>query len=252
MELFQELEKFGLEGKKAKVYLALLELGQANIHRIAQKAGIKRTTAYDIVDQLMRDDLARYVKAGKRTLIAAESPEKLKQVFEYKLSALDRLLPELRSFYNLSLTKPKISMFEGKEGILKLYYETLANPEANIYSFTEATGALENLGESAQQYIHSRAKAKIPAWVIAPDTSANRKYQSRDQKELRQTKLIPANQYPFGVEIDMFDQKIAIMSFTKTEMIGVLIESPELYKTMKSIFDLCWNLLPPYKPNQTQ
>ena len=48
----EKLEQIGLDPKEAKVYLAMLELGETTVARIAQKSKIKRTTAYDLVDSL--------------------------------------------------------------------------------------------------------------------------------------------------------------------------------------------------------
>ena len=47
MSLKSELRQFGLDEKKASIYLALLELGQAKAKEIAAKAQILRPTAYD-------------------------------------------------------------------------------------------------------------------------------------------------------------------------------------------------------------
>lgn len=40
MSLARELTRFGLDNKKAKVYLAVLELGEAKVSEIAKKAAL--------------------------------------------------------------------------------------------------------------------------------------------------------------------------------------------------------------------
>lgn len=52
MTINKSLEQLGLVGKKADVYLASLELGSASVIEIAKKAGVKRTTCYDILFEL--------------------------------------------------------------------------------------------------------------------------------------------------------------------------------------------------------
>ena len=52
MELIEVLNKTGLHEKEAKVYLALLELGTADVSDIAAKAGVKRPTSYLVLDEL--------------------------------------------------------------------------------------------------------------------------------------------------------------------------------------------------------
>lgn len=247
MELFRELDKLGLEGKKAKVYLAVLEIGEGTVHNIAKKAGLKRTTTYEIIDQLFQEGLVVHVKLGKKTLVTAENPEKIKLKLKDKLETAERLLPELKSFYNSSLVKPRITLYEGEKGIINLYYKTIEKPNVEILAFTAVTEGFESIGEPGQRYINDRVKADIFCRVISPNTPEAQRYQGRDVIEKRKTKLVPAEKFPFGVEINIWDNKIAIMSYTKAEMIGVLIESKELYKTLRSVFELCWSLLPEYK-----
>ncbi|MFA6428527.1 MAG: helix-turn-helix domain-containing protein [Candidatus Buchananbacteria bacterium] len=252
MELSQELAKFGLDGRKGLVYLAILELGQATVHQIALKSGIKRTTCYDIIDQLLLDGLSRQVSSGKRTVITAENPENLKLAYRRKLELVDQLLPELKAFYNLSQTKPKISVFEGREQILLLYRDSLTdNPDKRLYTLTAATELVQSLGPDHEKYIADRVKLGIKVKGIAPDSPEARIYAERGKNELRDVKICPADKYPFGVEIMLYSQKVAIMSIKETELVGILIESQEIHKTLKSIFNLCWDLLPQYLPAET-
>ena len=57
MEPLQILGQSGFKDKKAKVYLACLELGQANAHEIAKKAQVERTSAYALLDSLQDEGL---------------------------------------------------------------------------------------------------------------------------------------------------------------------------------------------------
>jgi sugar-specific transcriptional regulator TrmB len=43
------LEKFGLSKTAAKVYLAMLELGQASADKIAKRAGTYKANTYDSI-----------------------------------------------------------------------------------------------------------------------------------------------------------------------------------------------------------
>jgi len=67
MDLDKSLEKLGLNGKKADVYLAALELGKARVIEIAKKAGVKRTTCYDILLDLERQGLIYETAKKKKT-----------------------------------------------------------------------------------------------------------------------------------------------------------------------------------------
>ena len=57
MALKDDLKEFGLDDKKARVYLALLEMGQAKAHEIAVRARVARPTAYDLLEKLSEEGL---------------------------------------------------------------------------------------------------------------------------------------------------------------------------------------------------
>jgi sugar-specific transcriptional regulator TrmB len=119
------LEKLGLNQKEASVYLALLELGQTSISRIAQKSGVKRTSVYDVLKSLKTKGLVgRTISKGK-TYYFAEDPGVLKEALEEKFTTLEKVMPQLLSITNFLDQKPKIRFYEGKGGIRDIYEETL-------------------------------------------------------------------------------------------------------------------------------
>ena len=60
--ILEKLERFGLSGKKGRFYMAALELGEAPVLTIAERAGIGRTTAYDIMSRLMEEGLLTQIQ----------------------------------------------------------------------------------------------------------------------------------------------------------------------------------------------
>ena len=69
METIDVLERVGLKGKEASVYLALLELGTASVESIAKKAGTKRPTTYLVLDDLQNRGLVSIVPQQKKSCI---------------------------------------------------------------------------------------------------------------------------------------------------------------------------------------
>ena len=56
-ELLNSIKDLGLNDKEAKVYLALLKFGEANVSDIADEAGMKRPTVYVILDEIRKKGL---------------------------------------------------------------------------------------------------------------------------------------------------------------------------------------------------
>ena len=243
MEIKHFLAQFDLIGKKADVYLAILELGSGTVIEIAKKSEVKRTTVYDILLDLEKTGLIYQTTKESKRLFVAEDPEKLKKKLEEKERILDEMLPQLRSFYNIKGIKPKIKFYEGKEGLRQVYSDTL-NYGGEILAFA-SEDVVKVLGmDWANDYLAKRVKRGIRARIILPKTEIiERDFNPLDQKQLRSSKLLSAKKYPFSIEINIYGhQKVALMS--SREEMGIIIEGKEIYNTLKLIFELLWDNLP--------
>ncbi len=117
MSRTNDLAKIGLENKKADVYLALLQLGSASVLEISKKSGIKRPTTYDILQDLLNKKLISQSFQGKKKVFTAENPDNLKWMIQEQENIVERILPELRSYFNIAKEKPRVRYYEGTEGI---------------------------------------------------------------------------------------------------------------------------------------
>ena len=110
--LFQDLQQFGLSEKEARVYMALLEIGEASIGLITKKSGVKRTTVYDVIEELKVSSLVGMIKKEKKTLYFAEDPRSLEGKLEERKESLKRMLPELLSIANFKNQTSKLATFK--------------------------------------------------------------------------------------------------------------------------------------------
>lgn len=254
MDTKTALLEIGLHENQIKVYLALLQMGEGNIHDIAVNAAIKRTTAYSILDVLKTKGLVTYLeKSGHRTYYA-ENPKKVLLYFKNREQDLktqakkfEGLIPELSSIYNVSATKPKIKFYEGVEGLKQVFEETLTlKPNEEILAIATATLIHKVLGDEwAADYLSRRAKGKIKQKAIIEDSPSGRVHQKNDKAESRISRLVPSDKFPFSNEIDIFGNKVMIASFK--DQMGVIIESADVAQTWKAIFDLAWEAAEKYQ-----
>lgn len=239
----KELQKIGLREKESKVYLAILELGHANIQTIAKKSGVKRTTVYDVLEDLKKRGLVSIGGRGKRNIFFAEDPRKIGHDLDDRKHAFARLLPELLSIANLLDKKPRIRYFEGEEGLREVYEDTLRYPDQEIVAWIADEG-LKKMGEDffIEEYDPERKEKKIWIRAIGPDRPNVRAFQALDRQSLRQTKLAKDQECDFDVEIVLYGKsKVGVIAFD--EMIGLIVESTKIYKTLKNIFEMSWTSL---------
>ncbi len=241
--IFKKLTTLGFSEKETAVYLALLELGKRTVSPIARKAGINRTTTYDILGSLINKGLVSV--SGKEPLqeFIAESPNMILNLMEKeveKTTALkqtaESIIPELKSLHNVG-NRPKIRFYEGVEGLKQVYEDTLTSHET-IRAYANVEDTEITLPGYFPKYYQRRSAKGIRIRAIFPDNLMARNRQSHDQEESRETVIIPKDKYFFSPEINIYDNKVMIASWK--EKLGITIESKEIAEAMKSIFELAW------------
>ena len=118
MSLELELKKIGFSDKEAKVYLALLELGEAGVQTIAKKSAVNRATTYVVLEELKKQGIVSTVEKDKKTVFVADAPRALLRMFrtqERKIKEHEedfkKALPELEAIFNTATEKPTEKIF---------------------------------------------------------------------------------------------------------------------------------------------
>lgn len=239
-----QLIYLGFSNKEASVYLALLELGPSTTTEISRRAGINRTTGYDILESLSSDGLVNPIGETKIQKFVAENPDKVIIYLENKIKQGEErlkhaynLLPELFSIYNIE-EKPMVKYYEGIDRIKEVFEDTLTAKD-EIVGYAVGTDAFEAVGEEyLRDYFKRRVVKNIKVRVIAPDDPDTLKVTARDKEELRESYIVPRNLFYFTTETNIYNNKILIMSWK--EKFAVLIESKEIADAQKKVFELAW------------
>lgn len=235
------LKQLGLNENEAKFYLAALELGPATILKLSKKTGLQRSSIYEFMDDLIEKGVIETVISGKRKLYKGTEPEKLKQLLRRQEELLDSIIPELSALMGKGVQRPKIMLFEGTEGIKKVYEDLLDQPEGSEFvAFTSIGDIMSVISETyAASFLSRRAKRNISVKVIVKTDELSKEYISRNKAELRETKAVRAKDFPLSNEINIYQNKVGILSFGD-EKIGVIIESSQIANSMRAIFNLLW------------
>lgn len=237
MDINKILGQFGLDYKEDEVYLALLQLGASKATEIARKAGIKRTTVYDVLASLKIKGLVSEIMKNRKRIFTAEDPAKLDKLIDEKKIALAEIMPILKSMHNTSGTKTKVRYYEGVEGLKDIYRDTL-NYKGLLLAFV-SENIIKHLGKDfADEYKEKRKKAQIEVKMIGPNAKEIKEELKTAAKDSRTARLVPQNKFPFSIEMNIYGSKTAFMSF-KEEM-GVIIESTAIAENMKLLFELAW------------
>ena len=66
-------------------------------------------------------------------------------------------------------------------------------------------------------------------------------FKDREKAEKREVHLVPADKFPMSNEINIYDDKVAIISHK--DLMGVIIQNKQIADTQRSIFKLGWDAL---------
>jgi sugar-specific transcriptional regulator TrmB len=242
MLLEQYLQNIGLDDKEAKLYIAGLQLGPATVQELARASSIKRTTVYEVVDLLINKNLFTVSQKGKRKMFTAQEPDNLLLFLKQRENVLEQIMPDLEALKNTSAQKPAIRVYEGIEGIKQVYMDMLKKPgELSILAAPRPLIAKTIMDFLDNDWEPLRLKNKIKKrWVkINESGEVHRDFTKEDsQNKLETIKFLPANHYPFSVGIYLYRQKTAFVSFHESELVAIVIRSPEINRTMKMVFEM--------------
>lgn len=244
IELKKSLLEIGFSPKEADVYLAILVLGRGTASKIARKAHIVRTTVYDILGSLFDKGLVTLTGKEPKQEYVALSPDQLKDYVAKELEkkqndfkqVKESLVPQLKSIHNVK-NRPKVLFYEGKEGLEKVYEDTLSSHET-IRAYANVSEMHEALPNYFPLYYKRRTEKGIAIKAIFPTNKAGFERAKEDKKEARESALVPADKYYFSPEINIYDNKVMIASWK--EKLGIIIESSEIADAMKKVFELAW------------
>lgn len=245
-EQVKMLTSIGLTDKQAIVYSALLELGEAKMTHIARHARLKRPTVYLVIEELMSLSLVGMVEKGKKKIYSAVHPNRISEILDSRKQQYQEMLPNLIARYGSVRGKPKVQMLEGLNGIKQAYqqaYELLKERENEGLWFGNISFLLEQFPQVIKEYdavLDSLKKYSIRELITGGEVSHTwvQKMQ-QSPKPYHQIKY-----YNDEGGCGMTDQLIVgnkIMLFSmNTELFTLIIESEELAKTQRFLFEQLW------------
>lgn len=243
-EISKMLQKLGWSEKEAKVYLVTLELHEALPGAIARKAGVKRSTAYLILGDLENKGLTSHVKRGRNLFYQATKPnlflEKTAEELKEQQSSLDELsktLSEILSLYQTQTATPQMSVFRGKEGLIQIMEDTLTT-KTELLCWANPTLVFSVLEDYYPAYIKKKVERKIWLRGIFCYDKIGVRFKHKAKAELREIYMVPKEKFPFENEINIYDDKVAIISHS--DLVGIIIQNKHIANTQRHIFNLAF------------
>jgi len=238
MEL-QALTRLGFSEKKARFYLAALELGEAPIARVAKRAGVTRTTAYDLAAALEADGLLTPIEKAGRAQVVAEDPQHMLFRHDQQRRSIASLIPELRALRDHSLTQPRVRYYPGREGVVTILEDVLRCQSGEVKGILSMRELLEVPGDQHMaEHIAKRRSLGIKLRVVRSYNEEVMDIWPTSADNLREVRFT-ANNDPFLMTSYIYDDKVAYLS-SRRENFALLITSSELSALASQMFEILW------------
>jgi sugar-specific transcriptional regulator TrmB len=241
MENSAILIEMGLSKAESEAYLALLKLGGGTATKTAHEIGVKRTTAYPILESLAKKGFASvYFRKTKRFYYALR-PHKVASLFEKKLDIFNSMIPMLEMMGKKETQTKGLRFIETKEELKQFYLEILTEYEHYKTKEYYAIGSTQDWEEIDSEffttYRKNRAKIGIKTKLLL--SSESKKINPTEDNLLREFKYLP-EKYKFRSTIDIYKDKILIVS-PDLSSLAVVIAIPAMVDIFKSIFEIIWD-----------
>jgi sugar-specific transcriptional regulator TrmB len=254
-KISEQLQKSGLSRNEANIYILLFRFGTQPASILAKKLEIPRSTGGFIAEALCKKGLVNKGKKGNMFLYSISSADALIIFLEtqkqQKISELNEqihaaqnVIPTLQSFQGKSPSRPKVTFYEGINGLKQVYEDTLTSSET-LRSFAYVNSIHEGIPSYFPDYYKRRAAKNIHIRSVHPDSKETQKLLQHNTEELREMLIIPADKFNFTPEIQFYDGKINIASWK--ERLGIIIESKEIYNAFVVMFELAFEQAKKYK-----
>lgn len=241
MNIIQQLEEFGFNGKKALLYSVLLRVQAGSASELAKAAGLKRTTVYDLLDEFVAEGLAVVGFSGRKRIYTALQPENLQLRLERQKSLLDDLLPNLNMLFNHTSKIPRVRYYEGVKGVRQFHDELLQTPKKEYFYFGSMSSVVGVVGRRyLKSFVRKRVEQKIWAHAIRiREQEIDESLLLPGDEHYRQVRYISLPKSEKVVNMTLFDDKIAITASIE-ENYALIIESRELFTLTKVIWNYLW------------
>jgi len=242
------LKALGLDKQEMEIFMHLARLECVPASRIAQKTGLKRTSCYQILENMVKNNLIkRGLKYGIRYYTAA-TPQELVKLLEKKTEPLEEAkillnknLSEIEKFYRMGNSSTSIAFYEGFEEIKLVYDKILAQDDPQIYSILRKMDTTNHpLSSYWKQYLKERIKRKKKSFSLVPADQLSEKYIQANKKEHRNTIQIAPKEIPIFGDLKVSGKLVSLISQHEGRIFGVTIEDERIAKMFKGMLKVLW------------
>ncbi len=255
LEYTQALTETGLTTEQAVLYELLLKLGESPASSLSKAVpsaySLSRPLVYKVLEELITLDLAeKNDPAGKVASFTAKHPVAISKAIDQKKEQIERTKQQflatsgkLSSLFNLSVGKPGVQFYEGKDGVWEVLMDSLTASE-EILTYADLEAIAKYIPELNAEYSTMREDQDVKKRGLVIDSPEARKFLKSYDGKVTNTKLITATEgvVPFQTIMQIYDNKVSYVTLTSEYLVGIIITDQFIANTHKYLFESLWEL----------
>lgn len=250
-----ELIKLGLGDHEASLYEALLAASPASAGFLAKKCALSRSSVYTTLASLISKGLVATAYKNEVKQFVAQDYSALEQLLkseqaelQKRFSSLEAIRPRLEEMNQASLHIPQVMVFEGQEGLKKVYLSMMRQAAKNqtLFLIRDEFVWEENWKFIFQQDWHDKIKklrieknirTKLLVNASPQEKKAAAYYRSRKALEW---KSLPAKHQVKNFALYVIGDTICTISTEYNNLVGVNIVNQNLADNYRQLFAALW------------
>lgn len=237
------LTDIGLSKREAEAYTSLLKIKEATASEVSKFTGEQRSNTYDTLESLIKKGLVSTVTKANRKIFIPADPESLIFLIEQKKKAVEEMLPILKDIYKPLIRRPKVEVYEGKEGgknvISMSIVETLKTAKEMMGIGIDQYRVRALFPEFHKRWYLQREKLGIKARYLVME--GIRYIQGRGIK----VRVLPKG-YKSPVVTFIFGNKVTFWLMFETITV-IVIDSEEVAESYRNYFEILWKIAIPVR-----
>jgi len=241
-EIQNGLEKLGLSDKEAKVYIALLKLGEVGSSKIIREAELHGQYVYQTLESLEERGLVQHVIKHGRKKFSAKSPQVLTRLIDQQKTIAESVASKLQELMVLPPDQ-RFEVFQGRESYVAHEFDLLEQAqEGSELLVIGGTGDKfnETMGNRLGEYAALQIKKNIIIRYLGSEGQRADMPQIHGRRKLFEARYLPGlftgqvntNVWPNCLGFNIFGEPVT--RFT--------IWSPVVAGSYRQFFETLWKI----------
>ncbi len=238
----------GLSLNEARIYEAMVKVGEASVNTISVKTKINRSNVYDAMERLCEKGLATELFVKNQKFYKCIHPRRLMELLKEKEQQVDAILSGLAKEFEQHYKDEEAYFYRGVEAYKNYMFDILKDKKPYYCIGGKGMWFDKRLKYFRMKFDRERQKSNICFNHIF-DEGMRKKVKEPLKFKKNEFKFLP-KKYCSNLTIEFFGDQVVIYSGEtfgklKEEPTVFVIKSKDIAEGFKKIYGFMWDHLPP-------